>query len=70
MKWKEHAAWLPAILSTAVAAVATRCGPALAGNATLRRSLMPLMLFHLLAFLAAGVAGLFGALITKATGVQ
>jgi len=67
MEWKEHVAWLSAILSTAVAAVATRYGPALAGNVTLRRSLM---LFHLLAFLAAGVAGLFGALITKAAGVR
>jgi hypothetical protein len=67
MEWKEHVAWLSPILATCVAAVATMYGPALAKNSLLRRSLM---LFHLLAFLAATVAGLFGALITKAAGVR
>lgn len=62
MEWKEHIAWFAPILATVVAFVVWKYGPALAENNQLRRALIVLFI---LAFAAAGIAGLFGALITK-----
>jgi hypothetical protein len=62
MEWKEHVAWLSPILATAVAYVVVRYGPTLANEQRIRRALMVLFT---IAFLTAGVAGLFGAFITK-----
>ncbi|MBI2941874.1 MAG: hypothetical protein HYY04_15700 [Chloroflexi bacterium] len=62
MEWKEHVAWLAPILATAVAYVVVYYGPRLADEPTIRRALMVLFV---VAFAAAGVAGLFGAFINK-----
>ena len=67
MEWKEHIAWLAPILATAVAGIATRYRAQLAEEGQLRRYLLVLTS---LAFVAAGVAGLLGALINKAAPVQ
>ncbi len=62
MEWKEHIAWVAPILATVVAFVVWKYGPTIAENNQLRRALIVLFV---LAFAAAGIAGLFGALITK-----
>ena len=62
MEWKEHIAWFAPILATVVAFIVWKYGPAIAENNELRRALIVLFI---LAFAAAGIAGLFGALITK-----
>lgn len=62
MEWKEHIAWFAPILATVVAFIVWKYGPAIAENNQLRRALIVLFI---LAFAAAGIAGLFGALITK-----
>jgi hypothetical protein len=66
MEWKEHIAWISPILATVAAFLVLYYGPVLARNARLRRTTMVVFVG---AFLAAGVAGLFGALITKAAPV-
>ena len=63
MEWKEHVAWFAPILATAVFYIAWKYGPQLAENNRLRKMVMVLFI---LAFAAAAIAGLFGALITKA----
>jgi hypothetical protein len=63
MEWKEHVAWFSPILATAVAFVVWRYGDKIAENPKLRNSLL---ILFVLAFAAAGIAGLFGAFITKA----
>jgi len=63
MEWKEHVAWFSPILATAVAFVVWRYGDQIAQNPKLRNALIVLFV---LAFAAAGIAGLFGAFITKA----
>lgn len=63
MEWKEHVAWFAPILATAVAFVVWRYGDKIAENPKLRNGLI---ILFLLAFGAAGIAGLFGAFITKA----
>ncbi|HXF59982.1 MAG TPA: hypothetical protein VNK95_00110 [Caldilineaceae bacterium] len=63
MEWKEHVAWFAPILATAVAFTVWRYRDSLAENARLRNMLIVLFV---LAFAAAAIAGLFGALITKA----
>jgi len=63
MEWKEHVAWFSPILATAVAFVVWRYGDQIAANPKLRNALITLFV---LAFATAGIAGLFGALITKA----
>lgn len=63
MEWKEHVAWFAPILATAVVYIVWKYGPQLGVNDRLRK--MVLVLF-ILAFTAAAIAGLFGALITKA----
>ncbi|HRQ41581.1 MAG TPA: hypothetical protein PLD25_26985 [Chloroflexota bacterium] len=62
MEWKEHVAWFAPILATAVFYITWKYGPELAQNDRLRKTVMVLFI---LAF-AAAIAGLFGALITKA----
>jgi len=62
MEWKEHVAWFAPILATAVAFVVWRYGARLSHEPALRRALMVILT---LAFIAAGIAGLYGALITK-----
>ncbi|GAB3409976.1 hypothetical protein [Flindersiella endophytica] len=67
MEWKEHIAWISPILATVAAFIVIYYGPALARNDRLRRLAMAALV---VAFAIAGVAGLFGALITKAAPVQ
>ncbi len=62
MEWKEHVAWMAPILATAVAFVVLYYGARLAKEPGMRRVLMVLFI---LAFAAAGIAGLFGAFINK-----
>ncbi|MBI3733837.1 MAG: hypothetical protein HY259_10345, partial [Chloroflexi bacterium] len=63
MEWKEHVAWFAPILATAVAFVVWRYRDQLTNNPKIRWALMVLFA---VAFGVAGVAGLFGAFITKA----
>lgn len=63
MEWKEHVAWFSPILAVAVAFVVWRYGAQIAEMPKLRNALM---VIFVLAFAAAGIAGLFGAFITKA----
>jgi hypothetical protein len=67
MEWKEHIAWLAPMLATAVAFIVVRYGAQLARESRIRQALMT---FFTLAFLAAAVAGLFGAFITKAAPIH
>jgi hypothetical protein len=62
MEWKEHIAWFAPILATVVAFLVVRYAPELAKNSQLRR--MVIVLF-VISFLAAGIAGLFGMLISN-----
>ncbi len=63
MEWKEHVAWLAPFLATAVAFAVLYYGAQLLHRADVRRAVL---VFFVLAFAAAGIAGLFGAFITKA----
>jgi hypothetical protein len=63
MEWKEHIAWISPMLATLAAFLVFYYGHVLARNRTVR--LLVLVVFTG-AFLTAAVAGLFGALITKA----
>lgn len=66
MEWKEHIAWFAPILATCVAYLVWKYGPVLMQNNKLRKMIIVLFI---LAFASAGIAGLFGALITKAAPV-
>ena len=66
MEWKEHVAWIAPFLATAVALAVAYYGLQLIRREEIRRAVM---VFMTLAFLAAGAAGLYGALITKAAAV-
>jgi hypothetical protein len=66
MEWKEHIAWFAPILATAVAFLVWKYGPQIAENDRLRKMVITLFI---LAFATAAIAGLFGALITKAAPV-
>jgi len=66
MEWKEHIAWFSPLLGTAVAFVVWRYGEYLARDSRLRQALIVLFV---LAFVAAGIAGLLGMLVTKAAPV-
>ncbi len=67
MEWKEHVAWIAPMLATAAAFLVLYYGPVLARNRTLRT--LTIVLF-VGGFATAAVAGLFGALITKAAPVR
>ncbi len=66
MEWKEHVAWLAPILATAAAYMVTKLGARLAEDEEARRAVI---VIFTLAFLAAAMAGLFGAFINKAAPV-
>ena len=63
MEWKEHVAWIAPMIATAVAVAVIYYGRDLVKRQELRRGLIT---FFVAAFLIAGIAGLLGALITKA----
>jgi hypothetical protein len=63
MEWKEHVAFLAPFLATAVAFAVLYYGAQLVYRSDIRRAIL---VFFTLAFASAGIAGLFGALITKA----
>ena len=67
MEWKEHVAWMAPILATAVAFIVTYYGERLIHQERMRRLAMALFTS---AFLAAAVAGLFGAFINKAAPIR
>jgi hypothetical protein len=63
MEWKEHIAWIAPMLATSVAFVILYYGVQLIRRSEMR---LPLITYFTLAFGTAGIAGLFGAFITKA----
>ena len=62
MEWKEHVAWLAPIAITMVAYVTAKYGRALVRPRQLRTAVLA---FALVAFVATGVAGAFGAFLNK-----
>jgi hypothetical protein len=67
MEWKEHVAWLVPISITMVAFVFIRYGRDLMNHRELRAAVL---CFAMVSFVAAGVAGFFGAIIDKYAPVQ
>ncbi len=67
MEWKEHVGWLAPIAATVVAFAVTYYGSSLAKKVGERRALM---IFFVVAFVAAGAAGVFGAFINKIAPVR
>lgn len=67
MEWKEHVGWFAPILATAVAFVVWRYGEDIAQHSPLRRALLWMFV---VAFAAAGVAGLFGAFLNKVAPIR
>lgn len=67
MEWKEHVAWIAPILATAVAFAVSYYREELAERHDVRRA--ALILFTV-AFVAAGVAGVFGAFINKVAPIR
>lgn len=67
MEWKEHVAWFAPIAMTMVAFVMIRYGKDLSRQPQLRKAVY---CFAGAAFLAAGIAGLFGAMLNKNAPVQ
>ncbi|AOJ04256.1 hypothetical protein WS70_20575 [Burkholderia mayonis] len=62
MEWKEHVAWLAPIAMTMVAYVFGKYGPALGRQRQIRNAVLA---FTVVAFVATGVAGAFGAFLNK-----
>ena len=62
MEWKEHIAFLAPMAATVVAFAVSYYGPTLAKKVGERKAVM---IFFIIAFAAAAVAGMFGAFITK-----
>ena len=67
MELKEHMPWVPAMLMTAVAFVAARYGSKLAGEATMRNTMLALLV---ISFAVAGFVGLIGVFINKVAPLQ
>jgi hypothetical protein len=67
MEWKEHVGWLTPIATTMAAAVSVRYGRHLSSHPALRSAVL---CFTLVAFLAAGIAGFFGAMLDKHAPVE
>lgn len=62
MEWKEHVAWFAPILITMVASVFIKYGSHLSRHRQIRRTAFS---FTMAAFIAAAIAGAFGALLNK-----
>ena len=67
MEWKEHVAWLAPISITMAAAVVAKYGRNLRNHPQLRAAVLG---FTLVSFLAAGIAGFFGAMLNKHAPVE
>jgi hypothetical protein len=67
MEWKEHVAWLAPISITMAATVVIRYGRDLRNHPQLRAAVL---CFTLVSFLAAGIAGFFGAMLVKNAPVE
>jgi hypothetical membrane protein len=67
MEWKEHVAWLTPIGITTAAVVVWQYGRSLADHVQLRRAVLG---FVAVSFLAAAIAGFFGAMINKHAPVE
>jgi uncharacterized membrane protein len=67
MEWKEHVAWFAPILLTAVAFIFIRYGRDLRNHRQLRAAVLA---FAAISFVAAAIAGYFGAMINKSAPVQ
>ena len=67
MEWKEHIAWLSPMLATVAAFLVVYYGTSLTRN---RRARILVLSFFVAGFATAAIAGLFGALITKAAPVR
>lgn len=67
MEWKEHVAWLAPISITMAAVVFARYGRAIKDHPQLRNAVLG---FVLVSFVAAGIAGFFGAMIDKNAPVE
>lgn len=66
MEWKEHIAWIAPMLATTAAFLVVYYGESLAKNARLRNITTA---FFVAALVVAAIAGILGALITKAAPV-
>jgi len=62
MEWKEHVAWLAPIAFTMVAYILTKQRPAMKKYPQIRKAVL---IFTLVAFASASIAGFFGAMINK-----
>lgn len=67
MEWKEHVGWLSPILATAAAFLVTYYGEKLAEKSQVRKAALALFT---ISFLAAAVAGLFGAFLNKVAPIR
>ena len=67
MEWKEHVAWFAPISITTVAFVFIKYGRDLRNHPQLRAAVL---CFALASFVAAGIAGFFGAMLTKYAPVE
>jgi hypothetical protein len=67
MEWKEHIAWIAPLLATTAAFLAIYYGSTMSRDRYVR---LVVMAFFVAAFVTAGIAGLYGALITKVAPVQ
>jgi hypothetical protein len=67
MEWKEHVAWLVPISIAAAAVVVIRYGRNLRNHPQLQTALLS---FVSVSFLAAGIAGFFGAMLNKNAPVE
>jgi uncharacterized membrane protein len=67
MEWKEHVAWFAPISITMVAFVLIRYGRDLKNHRQLRAAVLS---FAVVSFVSAGIAGFFGAMISKYAPVQ
>jgi hypothetical protein len=67
MEWKEHIAWISPMLATVAAFLVIYYGASLAKNPKLRKITTGVFVA---AFAVAAIAGIFGALITKAAAVK
>lgn len=67
MEWKEHVAWFAVIAITMAASVLVQYGPSIHRHPQVRKAVL---VFVMVAFLAAAVAGYFGAMLNKHAPIQ